>query len=804
MKKQTVTELIQHKNIYFLLVFLCSIPCGFAQETVAPVRDEAEVRQLDFANGWLLRGNYEQAAREYEKFLQDYPDSNNKSLALYRLGESYYLLKDYEKAATVLEQALALLTDYEKRKTAQYRLGEVKYHLRRFQASLDLLGNVLVSGPGPEVAEAAIYYRGKDFLELDMKDEARTALQQLLDEHSDGNFIYFAAYELGQLYREKDQFDKAVAMYNLIEEATPGNPKLPGAWILPEAHYREGEILYAQEKYAQATDVLAEGLRKFPDSDLSQEMAYSLAWSQFGLKDYDQALAMAQEQIQSSTDDSRLQGLYLLKGNSLYEMERYSGSSEAFQTAAEKISDSPDSIKKAAEALSRLSWSLYFTQEYDRALASIDKAQSNSSIGPYLGDLKFLKGQILYIQKDYQKALYEFLDVLANHRESRFYEDVGYRMGWCYHKMEQFNEAAEIWFTYAVRFPDIQQGQEAALMAAEATFKMGDFQKALQRFDYFIDTYPDLPSGEGVLYKASIACHNLKNYSKMSGYLKELLKRFPESQYQAEAYYWLGFSATMTDDSESAKHYYETLADKNPDSQYAPDALFRLAKIYYKAEELDQAGETFLRILKHYPKYDLPAEIQFWVGSQMSDKKRYGDAYIAYSSIWEKHPGSMLRPRARFEAGQNLLQQGEFEQAVQLYRTMLAENPSDLYHGQALFGLGEALMKQEKYEEALHHLNKSQRDLSDELAADSAFKIGLCHKALGQNQEAFDSFMRVAILYDIKELSSQSLWQAGQAMEMQNNWPEAEKVYRELIDRYSETEWGKKARSLLNEKAIEN
>lgn len=786
------------------LLLLASCPNAFSQENVippTPVADELEARQLDFANGWLLRGNYTQAAREYEKFIQTYPNSQEIATAWWRLGETFYLLKDFPKAKESLDKALPLLTDYDRRRHTQLRLGEAAYHLGNHSGSVELLSTVLMSQPPPEVAEAALFYRGKSLLALGNREQALASFQEILDKHPSGKFIFLASLEAGHLHRSLGSLDRSLQAYQIIEKATPGDPRLPGTWALPEACYRKGSVLYEQKRFQDAVNTLRKGIADYPKSDLVLEMQHSLGWAYFGLKDYTQAIELADSLVKSSTAAKRLQGLHLLRANSQYELGNYAEASASYSEVARLVTDTAESRQQQAEALARLAWCHYLANRYDEALKAFEVAAAAAEIAPFLGDLKFLKGQILYLKDDPGKALLEFLDVLANHRESSFHTEVGYRLGWSYFKLERFQEAAEVWFTFALKYPDQDMGREAALMAGEATFKAGDFEQSLELFDHYITTYPQMPESETVLYRASVACYNIQKYDKMSEYLKQLIQRFPTTQYLAEAYYWLGFAASVREQTEEAEKHFSLLVQTQPQSQYASDALYRLGKIYYQKNKTDDSCQAFLRIVKEYPNHILPAEMLFWLGAQLSEAKRYDDAFLSYASLWDKHPSSELKGRAQFEAGNCLMQTGKLDEAEDLYRRMLQENQRGGYRGLAAYGLALVLMAKKDYAGALQQLQDSRDLLPDEWSADAGFRIGVCYRELNQTSEAFEAFMRVAILYDLETLSAQALWEAGQACDKLDEPVEAEKTYRELIKRYPETEWGNKARELLNARA---
>src|SRR5438045_1566464 len=70
----------------------------FAQDGA---RDEA-LRSYLSGNGFLTRGMYELAAKEYRGFLKDHPDHEKAATARYGLGVALVRMKKYDEAAGVL------------------------------------------------------------------------------------------------------------------------------------------------------------------------------------------------------------------------------------------------------------------------------------------------------------------------------------------------------------------------------------------------------------------------------------------------------------------------------------------------------------------------------------------------------------------------------------------------------------------------------------------------------------------------------------------------------------------------------
>ncbi len=72
---------------------------------------EKEEYKINFekAEGYLKKGNFNQAIREFETFLEKWPDDPR---CYNKLGVCYASLRDFVKAKSYLEKALALDLEY--------------------------------------------------------------------------------------------------------------------------------------------------------------------------------------------------------------------------------------------------------------------------------------------------------------------------------------------------------------------------------------------------------------------------------------------------------------------------------------------------------------------------------------------------------------------------------------------------------------------------------------------------------------------------------------------------------------------
>lgn len=120
------------------------------------VNDPATERSVyDAAFEALKNGQYAEAARRFQSFLNQYPDGEYAPNAQYWLGESYYVTQNYQIALEAFERLLAQFPSSNKVPDALLKVGYSHYELRDWIQAEDALNRVIQLYPDSTVARLA-------------------------------------------------------------------------------------------------------------------------------------------------------------------------------------------------------------------------------------------------------------------------------------------------------------------------------------------------------------------------------------------------------------------------------------------------------------------------------------------------------------------------------------------------------------------------------------------------------------------------------------------------------------------------
>ena len=184
-----------------------------------PDSDLLSAARLASAKALYLEKKYDEARAEYQRFLELHPQHERADEAHYYLAMTYFRQSDTpdrdqtytRKALDEFELLLKQMPDSqyasdcrEKSTVARRKLAEKELYVGRFYfdrgnyaAAAGRLGNLLAQYPAAGFDDQALYFLGESLWRLEQKDEARTAFQRLIQDYSQSEWAGPAAARLG-------------------------------------------------------------------------------------------------------------------------------------------------------------------------------------------------------------------------------------------------------------------------------------------------------------------------------------------------------------------------------------------------------------------------------------------------------------------------------------------------------------------------------------------------------------------------------------------------------------------------------
>ena len=175
---------------------------------ISNARNEQEQAGAADAYYWISRaymaiGNYEEASRDLEYFLANYPANPNISDALYQKGRLLYLQGDPEGAIQVFDRFITEYPDSDFAGSAYFWLGECLFSLGQLDEAARVFNKVIVDHPKSVKLEAARYRLAL----IEFKKRENELLKLLQWSHEE------ALKSVEEFRRREKAYEQAIAVY---------------------------------------------------------------------------------------------------------------------------------------------------------------------------------------------------------------------------------------------------------------------------------------------------------------------------------------------------------------------------------------------------------------------------------------------------------------------------------------------------------------------------------------------------------------------------------------------------------------
>lgn len=124
--------------IHLIILFFIALQAGYAQSEARLIRD---------GNKKYLEGDYQQAARNYYKALEENPESVK---ALFNLGAALYqhdTLNTFESSERIFDTISQIVSDKMQKSSAYHNLGNSLLELKKYQESIKAYKQALRNNP---------------------------------------------------------------------------------------------------------------------------------------------------------------------------------------------------------------------------------------------------------------------------------------------------------------------------------------------------------------------------------------------------------------------------------------------------------------------------------------------------------------------------------------------------------------------------------------------------------------------------------------------------------------------------------
>ena len=384
----------------------------------------------------------------------------------------------------------------------------------------------------------------------------------------------------------------------------------------------------------------------------------------------------------------------------------------------------------------------------------------------------------------YELAAQRIEIFLQKYPQSIHREELSYRAGEIYLRLQKFDQAVRLLQSLVDEFPQGEHYQNALFLLATA-YQLSNQPLRAEGVYINIVSHPDLEPAlkQEARRKLVKLFTDTQRYQRAAAMLEQMLKESPSAQVKlqlANSYFHLKRLG-------KAKGLYRELLKErgglSADEQLELD--YHLGLIYYDEKEYEEASERFRSILASRPGYREATIALSWC---YYHQKAYEEAY---RQIKELMPPLKQSPAQKLmHQGEVLIWLQEYQAAIKTFSQLLEEYPQDELVPRAYLSRAECYLKLDQLDEALKSLEDFCHTTADQKEAYRQwFRIGKLYFETKKNyDQARRAFQQAININRGGELSDLAQMMIVRSWLMKGDYNQAVQSLNLLVNSYPQSE----------------
>jgi TolA-binding protein len=563
---------------------------------------------------------YSEAAGNYRKVVEGFPQHALAAKAALRMGDAYAQAKDPARAA---EAYKIVLTKYEKSDSAK----------EAQEALADLAGTA-----GSSAAVESV-----------LRDLPASAV---------GN----AKLRLAQAAYDKEDWPKAAQLAQSVADAKPDAATAENALYL-------AAMAKLNAKDTGAAQAFRNVIAAHPQGKLAGQARLGLAWALDDAKNYTASADAARQAVTSLSGELKDRAQLTLAG-ALFNGGKHKEAAMAFA-----VVESSTDKTFAAQAAQGSALALEKQNLWREAAGKWAKYATLSADAKAKSDALLRQGLALAKAKD-GGALAAFDAALAADPKGEAAAEALYESAWLLHDQKNADEAAR-WARLEAEFP-------ASKFAAEAAFQQGEIALEAKKYDDAANAYrrvttkwPQSDIAPRAAFQLGTALYNAEKWAEAASAFDKAGATTKKEAFAVEAPYWAAESYRRAGKLNEAATRYEAFVTNIEGTGAAPVALkeyLPAARLGWGASISDSAkAATIFQPALAGAKGITKTELQFRLGEALFKQNKFAEALPHLLQVPE---AAQWSANAQWLAAQALENTGAKSDALALYRKLAERQPA--------------------------------------------------------------------------------------------------------------------------------
>ncbi|MEM9283272.1 MAG: tetratricopeptide repeat protein [Verrucomicrobiota bacterium] len=785
-------------------VLWISLSPGVSQEVAQPVRPAPALEEaLSYADLLFSRKQFALAAKQYQLFIREQPNSPNLQAAWFRLAECYLKVNQVEDAITSFSYLIETYKMGPFVGSAAYRLGVMRLEQQDYRNALAYFQVAKDELNKPEAVLQARYYYARCLQLTQQAKEALAQFQEILKAGppEENPFHERSLLESARLYFELGDGEKALKQFTTLADTATND-------AFKEEAIVRGGLLAAEAGKPELSEELLQQALKFPDTSPWKSLAQIGAiFNAFSQEDYDRVIGLYNLGTYSKPDESRAKVL-LIVGHSYRMNGDIESALRLYTLVGAKYPSQPEGIEAGYRRLQILHQRgatelPEAAEEYAAQMKKLDPAN------PFIDMAWLMRAEWHfnkaggsasgpgsdYALKHYTDAANAYRIVRIDNIEEKYREISLYKRGWSEIESGDTKQGVLTLSRFIEKYRRSALASSAVAKKAMAYQAQGDHQFALGDYQDLVKNYPESPELEFAMQQIALILAHQRRIPEMIAAYQDLLKRFPKTEGAGEAYYWIGVGYFDLEEFEQAIPALNKARSMAPN--YDDKATLRLVISHYQLEDIDQLSANARRYLENTPtgaekevdgkRPVIPPQVLEYLGRKLAASSNFRDAEFFLTAVTDpKNPSQtsasiwklladcrseLKRHRGVITATDNFLVQ--------------TERPSERASAYLQRGLAQFCL--EDYDAAGESARESLRSQKEgRTNAEARILLGDIAAVKGSLEEAARDYLVVSQIFSDREITPKALSKAINAYQALGLRDKAGQLQQQLSSNFPE------------------
>jgi len=566
-------------------------------------------------------------AADVRRFLQEIGGERHVQRVLTRLSVTYYDQARFDRGIEAYQLLLEL--DPKDEKAPQYQLAIAKGYM-----AIDQFPKALEAYRKLSVDYGASSVWATQQSDDDVVAEAKVTIEEALREQA------LTLHEIGQRDGQKDQLERAVAMYRVYLEAFPREKE---SYRLT---FYLGEILFHRLKqYSEAGEVYLTAAQLDPKGEFTRDALYNAIGSFEQVREREIKQCSESAPCPETDNDKRF--------------------SRAIELYAAYYPNDPD----LPEILFRQGKLYYERRIYDPAVRLFGELLERFPQSPYAADAGELVLDSFNRAADYEnierwsrklKSAPAFRSAEAQKRLDGLILGAVFKSGEQLAEKGEHQRSADAYLRAAAEFPKDPRAPKALYNAGLELSRAGSLEGADRAYSELVAKYPGSAEGAEGAWKGAEMYESIAQFRDAARFYEAYAERFPKAAKTEDASYnavlLLSSAGANRDAVKAGKHYQKN----HSTGAAAADVAFLIGRSQERDGQTREAASTYSDFIKRTHDVDRRIEANTRLGQLLLKSGDHKGADAALSAAVADGRNKKLKPKAgRYFAAQARFIQGD-------------------------------------------------------------------------------------------------------------------------------------------------